>query len=118
MVLHSSSPKARKEHRCSTCGRVIGVGETYLRQHNVFDGQRYSYLNCEHCLAFTRRALQLDANYWDDGINKEALDEAFVYYRQNISDLRLLVMFRRRWRRSDGTLYPVPTSVGTEMLHR
>ncbi len=37
-LLNSSTPKARKEHRCEYCGEKILVGETYLREKSVYDG--------------------------------------------------------------------------------
>jgi hypothetical protein len=49
-------------------------------------------------------------NLWewsDDGLG----DEHFAYFepeRGNVFEMRCLVMYRRKWRRKDGTLYPIP----------
>lgn len=104
-VLHRSKPKARKEHLCSSCYRVIRVGEVYERQDNVFDGSRYTYLLCEHCRAITDRVLALVPDYWyEDGFNEDTIDEGMREYAQTLADLRMLVWFRRRWTRHDGTV--------------
>ena len=49
IVLHDRNQKARKEHKCSECSRVIQVGETYNVQRAVFDGCADSYKTCAHC---------------------------------------------------------------------
>lgn len=110
ITLHVTNPKARKQHQCSCCNRVIAVGETYERQDNVFDGQRYAYLLCAHCRAITNRAWELAGCYLDEGWNEEVIDDGMREYAETLADLRMLVWFRRRWMRADGTLVPVPGS--------
>jgi hypothetical protein len=42
-------PKARKEHRCCECRRVIGIGEQYQRWAGKWDGTVSSYKTCGYC---------------------------------------------------------------------
>ena len=42
-------PKARKEHHCEDCGKVIAVGETYKRESGKFDGELYDIITCAIC---------------------------------------------------------------------
>jgi hypothetical protein len=73
IVLHSSKPKARKPHWCNSCGRQIDPGETYLRQDNVFDDQRYTWMSCAHCLAVYDALEKADAE--TPGLSDEGLPE-------------------------------------------
>lgn len=41
--------KARKEHRCAECHRVIGPGETYRRNVSAYDGMMDTHKVCSHC---------------------------------------------------------------------
>lgn len=104
-VLHRTQPRARKEHQCSSCYRTIAVGEVYERQDNVFDGQRYAYLICEHCRAITDRVLTLIPDYWyEDGFSEDTIAEGMREYAETLADLRMLAWFRRRWMQQDGTV--------------
>lgn len=110
IVLDRSMPKARKAHVCSCCYRVIAKGETYENQRNVFDGRAYTYKLCAHCRELTSRVIEIDTyDYWQEGINEEYLQETLSEQYRTLADLRLLVWFRRRWTRRDGTVVPVPT---------
>lgn len=42
-------PKARKEHKCCECSRVIGVGEKYQRWSMKWDGSVESFKTCLFC---------------------------------------------------------------------
>lgn len=112
-VLHRSTPKARTEHDCSMCGRTIRKGEVYERQDNVFDGRRYAFKCCEHCRAASDRAIQLNPyDYYDEGINRDYIEQVLCDDRETLADIRMLIHFRRRWTRRDGSLWPVPQPTG------
>jgi hypothetical protein len=42
-------PKARKEHRCGECARVIPKGEVYQRVSGKFDGEFFDDITCSQC---------------------------------------------------------------------
>lgn len=92
-------PKARAEHRCSTCNRVIDKGETYSRQFCVWDGDAYAWKQCLHCEAMIP---YID---YDEGFNE---DDYQCWEPSNIRELRVRVHLNKRWRNKAGELYPVP----------
>ena len=92
-------PKARKPHRCITCGRVIDAGETYSKGFGIYDGDVMNWKQCLHCEAMLPH---LD---YDDTYSSDDYD---CFEPRNITELRVLVHLRRRWRNKAGDLYPIP----------
>lgn len=104
-TISQSKPKARKAYRCMWCYRTIDPGEVYTRAWNVLSpGEKpYTWINCLHCEAWVRLA---GIESWDgEGITDECLIE---YEPVEMWDLRLKALYRKKWRRADGSLYPVP----------
>lgn len=105
-VLREDQRVARTPHRCDLCGRTISKGEGHWAQTNIYDGRIYTFRTCEHCEAFISVCGVLDDIPWDEeGYGPDALecfdpgDRYALTYQQR---------WRRRWTRSDGTLYPIP----------
>jgi hypothetical protein len=48
-VWHETRRKARKEHKCSCCGRTVRKGETYLVHFDIFEGRHNSEKCCAEC---------------------------------------------------------------------
>lgn len=42
---------ARKSHYCDICGGTIGVGDSYSRQRGVYDGDPYTHVAHDLCIA-------------------------------------------------------------------
>ena len=104
--------KARKPHRCSLCYRMIDPGETYSHGRFADAGDIWTFRQCAHCeafLAIVRHAYNFD-EYWEEGWSTDDViawgDE--LHGPKHLSAMRLYVMWRRDWRRHDGTLYPIP----------
>lgn len=55
--------KARKEHRCDQCRKMIGKGALYERQCMKGDGYIYTFKVCRKCLY----ALELESRSITDG---------------------------------------------------
>lgn len=105
-TIAQSKPKARTPHRCMWCYRTINPGEIYDRAFNRlgYGDKPYTWINCAHCLAFVQLA---DIQEWcGEGITDECLID---YEPEGLWDLRLKALYRKKWRRKDGTLYPIPT---------
>jgi hypothetical protein len=45
----SRTPKARKNHRCCECAGKIKIGEVYFRHSGVWEGDFFTYKNCDDC---------------------------------------------------------------------
>lgn len=41
--------KARKEHKCCECRKVIAKGETYIYSSGIWDHRPDSYKTCDRC---------------------------------------------------------------------
>lgn len=108
VTLSRAEPTARKSHRCSLCGRIVNKGETYERQANIYDGRAYTWKSCAHCTAFMslHTSLRENVHYDAEGWDSERVWE--WDYCASVWEARLRAMFRRRWTRRDGTLYPIP----------
>lgn len=98
-----SHPKARKPHRCDVCFRTIGPGEKYDRRAGCWDGTFGVWKECPHCVALIQ---VYDIEGWDD--YAPGNDDVSQWEPETIPGLRAMVHWRKRWRRADGTLYPIP----------
>ena len=103
LVLASENPVARIEHKCQLCWRTIGPGERYNRQRNIGDDGPYVFKACAHCHAYVLLTSLTD--WCDDGYTADDLVE---YEPGSIVEARWRAQHRRKWRRRDGTLYPIP----------
>ena len=63
-VFSCDHPKARKEHKCCECGRIINTGEKYEKIKGIWDGKALRYKTCLPCASLrddlTREAYCLD----------------------------------------------------------
>jgi hypothetical protein len=102
-TLSESKPKARTAHKCMMCHRVIDPGETYTKQFNLGESDNvYTWKNCPQCDVF----LSLIEDWDGDGISDFTVME---WEPDSVWELRLKALWRKKWRRADGTLYLVPT---------
>lgn len=68
-TIYSKYRLARKIHVCDTCGGSILQGETYEHQTNKFDGELYSWKNCEKCKDI--RDLMFGEGYYPNGVTSQ-----------------------------------------------
>jgi hypothetical protein len=102
-------PKARKPHRCHMCYRTIEPGERYRRTAGMDGSTAWTWIECDHCEAFARFAYR--RSWSDDGYD----ESLFVDFApETIAEARVRAQWRRKWRRLDGSLYPVPDLTITE----
>ena len=98
-----TTPVARKLHTCENCGRKIDQGEKYHSYDGIYDGIANAWKDCRHCAALISM-FDLYGIY-DEGVGP---DEVGEWEPETVAGLRAKVYWRKRWRRPDGTLYPVP----------
>jgi len=96
-----TTPRARKEHTCTACGRGIAVGETYLRGVE-FDGTAWTWRECAHCELLFRYL----SNLWD--FDEYTFDMAWDWDPKTDSAARVKAAWASKWRQVDGALYPLP----------
>ena len=70
--------RARKQHRCSWCGKLIETGEEHTVSTNVGDGI-YNWRECDRCAPYVGQMMRMpDKFYFDSGIDawtSEGFDE-------------------------------------------
>lgn len=98
-----SHPKARKSHRCHMCYRQIEPGEVYRRSAGMDGSSAWTWIECAHCEAFVRVAYR--RSWSDDGYDETLLID---FEPHTVAEARVRAQHRRKWRRLDGSLYPVP----------
>lgn len=96
-------PTARKKHRCETCGRSIETGEKYHRYDGIYDGRANSWKDCGHCASLI--SIFNLPDIYDEGVGPDAVED---WEPETVAGLRAKVYWLKKWRRPDGTLYPVP----------
>lgn len=101
-LLSEGTRKARKPHRCSLCGRIIDPGESYHHSSSADGGTVSVWRQCQHCCSLADEVDLLGhlADPWE-GYGPDDMDEVDP---RNLREMRLLLYYRRGWRRPDGTL--------------
>lgn len=103
----TSHPRARREHRCSDCRRIIRPGETYRRGVGFEGGTLYSeWKDCQHCEFVLN---QYDVA-WDGEYNEDTFTEWAGDGFQDITEARLQAGYRNKWTTAQGNLWPLPVS--------
>jgi hypothetical protein len=107
-VLHSTDRKARKEHRCTECYRVIPVGEIYLNEGCLWDGRKDTYKICSHCQV-VRNWLSAECGGWlYEGVREDIYEHAFEgNYGKGV--IMLSVGMGRQWKKKNGDMWRVPS---------
>ncbi len=106
-VIADERPTARKAHRCDLCDRAIEPGESYRRCWIIGDDGPYTFKECAHCSAcVTLSTVTETAHYYGEGYSS---DDFANWEPGTVWEARLRAQWRRKWRRRDGALFPVPT---------
>lgn len=124
-TLDSGERRARKQHKCGECRRMIEPGELYQFWVTLYDGNFSTQKMCSHCWATIDVGAQITGcpRNWYWGFVFETYDDdgAFVgdiihnheLTRRQTALMRLCSHHgKRSWRRPDGSLHDVPRAVG------
>lgn len=114
-VIRRETPKARKQHRCDLCGRVIDCGEEYLRLWSLSDDGPYTWKECAHCQALWAVYSFSELLWYDEdyGYTPEDIRDGWEPDTPEAAEHKK--QWLSRWHDKEGNLYPVPT--GTETRH-
>lgn len=101
--------KARKQHKCDDCGRIIEPRETYTHWVFLSEGYWSKGACCAHCRAASKWLVEQCGGFLYVGI----LDDLEEHWNEepllcSMRLGRLIVGCRRRWKRRDGSLMPIP----------
>ena len=109
IILGSELYTARKPHTCQECGRIIAIGETYLRERGLADGEPFTHKTCEHCQV-ARDWLQRECGgFVYTEIEEELREhwhEAPSYHTRELA--RLIYGMKHQWRTRKGGLMSRP----------
>jgi hypothetical protein len=94
--------KAKKDHVCNDCRRVIYAGESYIRSFVCFDGTACTYKRCSHCNVGAKW-LQKHCGGWIYGEVMTELEEHYDagYREDNLQ--KILIGMRRKWQSFQGS---------------
>lgn len=94
-VWRQSTPVARKEHKCSECGRPIDPGHQYEHVFGVWDGRADTFKTCARCFAMREWVkAHVPCLCWAHGNMREEVIETARNYAHEAPGL-LFGMYRR-----------------------
>lgn len=106
-VFHEEQRTAAKVHNCTECGRRIDRGERYFYSTGLIDACWYTHKICEHCDTCRQWLLVVCNGYLFCGVLEDLENHWEEWQLRSMWLGRRIVESRRRWRRKDGSLYPV-----------
>lgn len=68
---------AKKEHRCSFCGKTIVPGERYRNQFIADGGDSYTWKSCLPCERFVEK-FNVQEGCWDEGITQMDFQDSVI----------------------------------------
>jgi len=87
--------KARKEHICCECGRIIKKGESYSYVFGVWGKNVSSYRTCSHCLIGQDWLWEQCGGFLHCNLEEEILEHAEDYRRFDL--YRFVIGMRKQW---------------------
>jgi hypothetical protein len=106
--------RARAQHKCRECHRVIEAGESYHREVYLWESKFNVHKTCAHCMV-VRGWLRDECGGWLYGdVEEDAREHVFNnrgYYGVDL--YRAVVGMAWMWRTPSGRLLPVPAHIKT-----
>ncbi len=94
-VYYETNRKAKKEHSCSECYRVISKGETYKYAFGVWDIKPSIFKTCSNCLVPQNWLMQECHGFLHGALEEEIEEHALEYGKMFL--YRWLIGIRRKW---------------------
>jgi hypothetical protein len=99
--------RARKEHHCNECYRVIKKGESYRRIVSVMYGEFSQEKMCEHCMVCASW-LTFHCRGYVGGMIRDDIREHWEWDHDREVG-RLLIGMRKKWIKRNGKMMKLPT---------
>lgn len=96
-VYSQTERRARKDHRCCDCGRIIAKGERHTYATGLMEDSWYEYRACAHCMAAAGWLMRMCNGWMWEHVGEELGDHWREGYR-NVALGRLIILHRRDWR--------------------
>lgn len=99
--------RARKQHKCQECNRLVAKGEHYWFHASKHDGKFHSSKMCAHCRVAAQWLLRNCRGY----LYTQVIEDLQEHAEANLAMLRLVVGANRKWRSfaNPAVLMPIPT---------
>lgn len=105
----SGERTARREHKCTECGRVILKSEVYEHARGRYDGNFSTYKTCRHCMRARSLLTKECGGYLFQGVYEDLHEHIHEILPWSMKAARLCVGMNRKWRRFHGdALMPLP----------
>ena len=108
-MLSDGIRRARREHRCRECGRVIAVGERYKFENYIWEGDLNYHKTCAHCLAVREWLCSEHGGFVYGQVSEEVRENSWEC-PENVPLKMMAAGIERGWVRRDGGLWRVPRS--------
>ncbi|MGH2509070.1 MAG: hypothetical protein ACRDHZ_16955 [Ktedonobacteraceae bacterium] len=92
--------RAKKEHKCTECGRPIARGEIYRRTAGMYDGSWIIGKVCQHCKVATEWLQKNCGGYLDHCVGEDMQAHFDEYSRMDLA--RIVIGMNHQWKRLRG----------------
>lgn len=108
--------KARKEHKCSECGRTINKGEEYHYAFMVQEGYGDSFHTCQHCYVAAKWLIDNCGGFVHQAVLEEIEEHAREYPYLTAELSTLSDGMRGKWRDANMPAMPSPITIAERPL--
>ncbi len=106
-LISSCSQKARKDHICSECSRIIKKGEVYVAEFLKNGGDTSYYKTCAHCQVCREWLLSECSGFVYEQVYEDMMEHA-TNGLYPMAVMRLAIGMKKEWTRKDGNLLSIP----------
>lgn len=89
--------RARKQHRCQECWRLIEPGENYERVFMAYDGTAYTSKTCQHCVGARKLLIKHCDGFLHESVLEDLQNHISEALPWSMQAARFVVAMRRKW---------------------